>query len=284
MFKTIVFEKMKQGTFIFIFNSLVKRSIMRYFKIPSLNPVASIIIRDRSAMPYQNRLLSAITIILASFSLSSGQVASQTKDDGPEKFEKEIKAFEKIDQTARYVKDMVVFTGSSTTKNWHKDLPVDFEGLPVLGRGFGGSRMNDLLYFMDRVVLKYQPKAVVVYEGDNDINSGKSTDQIMKEFQQFEKRFHQALPESIIYFISVKPSPKRWEKWPLMKKFNSDLKTWAATRKNVNVIDITSTILGPDGLPDKSLFKDDMLHMNRKGYERWQQVIKPILMKDLAGK
>jgi lysophospholipase L1-like esterase len=69
-----------------------------------------------------------------------------------------------------------------------------------------------------------------------------------------------------------------------MKKFNADLKTWAATRKNVNVIDITSTILGPDGLPDKSLFKDDMLHMNRKGYERWQQVIKPILMNDLAGK
>lgn len=235
-------------------------------------------------MPRQNRVISGLIILLAGFSLSLSEVHSQTKNEGPEKFEKEIAAFEQIDMRSRYVRDMVVFTGSSTIKNWHNDLGSDFEGLPVLGRGFGGSKMKDLLYFMDRVVLKYQPRAVVVYEGDNDINSGVKPDELLRQYQQFEKKFHKALPESKIYFMTIKPSPKRWEKWPVMKQFNDDLKTWAATTKNVTVIDITATIMGAGGQPEKELFKDDMLHVNRKGYERWQKAVKPVLMRDLATK
>lgn len=235
-------------------------------------------------MTLQNRAATGLIILLAGFASSLCEVSSQTKDEGPGKFEKEIAAFEQIDMRSRYVNGMIVFTGSSTIKNWHNDLGSDFEGLPVLGRGFGGSKMKDLLHFMDRVVLKYQPRAVVVYEGDNDINSGVKPDALLKQFQEFEQRLHKALPESKIYFLTVKPSPKRWEKWPLMKQFNDDLKTWAKTTKNVTVIDITSTIMGAGGQPEKELFKDDMLHVNRKGYLRWQQVVKPILMKDLSTK
>lgn len=233
-------------------------------------------------MPLENRVFTGLIILLASFALSLSEVSSQTKEEGPEKFEKEIAAFEQIDMRSRYVKDMIVFTGSSTIKNWHKELGSDFEGLPVLGRGFGGSKMKDLLHFMDRVVLKYQPRAVVVYEGDNDINSGVKPDALLRQYQEFEQRLHKTLPETKIYFMTVKPSPKRWEKWPIMKQFNDDLKSWASATKNVTVIDITATIMGADGQPGKDLFKEDMLHMNRSGYLRWQQVIRPILMQDLA--
>lgn len=233
-------------------------------------------------MPLENRAVTGLILLLTGFSLSLSEVSSQTKDEGPEKFEKEIAAFEQIDMRSRYVKDLVIFTGSSTIKNWHNDLGSDFEGLPMLGRGFGGSKMKDLLHFMDRVVLKYQPRAVVVYEGDNDINSGMKPEEVLRLFQEFQKRFHKTMPQSKIYFMTVKPSPKRWEKWPLMKQFNDDLKSWAATTKNVTVIDITATILGADGQPEKELFKEDMLHVNRKGYQRWQKVIRPVLMHDLA--
>jgi hypothetical protein len=41
-------------------------------------------------------------------------------------------------------------------------------------------------------------------------------------------------------------------------------------------------ILGPDGKPDRSLFRIDRLHPNKKGYAVWTSVVKPILLADLT--
>ena len=48
-------------------------------------------------------------------------------------------------------------------------LEVDFPGLRVLNRGFGGSELSDVVQFADRIVLPYRPRVVIVYAGDNDL-------------------------------------------------------------------------------------------------------------------
>jgi len=45
---------------------------------------------------------------------------------------------------------------------------------------------------------------------------------------------------------------------------------------------MTDTILGPDGKPDRDLFRIDRLHPNKKGYAKWTATIKPILQADLS--
>jgi lysophospholipase L1-like esterase len=39
-------------------------------------------------------------------------------------------------------------------------------------------------------------------------------------------------------------------------------------------------MLNKDGKPDKSIFLEDELHMNDKGYRIWQKIIQPYLLKN----
>ena len=41
--------------------------------------------------------------------------------------------------------------------------------LPVLRHGFGGAKLNDVVYYAERLVSAYRPRAVVVFAGTNDI-------------------------------------------------------------------------------------------------------------------
>ena len=62
----------------------------------------------------------------------------------------------------------IVFAGSSSFVRWNT-LVDDMKPLEVINRGFGGSQMSDLDYYAKRIVNVYRPKAVLVYEGDNDL-------------------------------------------------------------------------------------------------------------------
>src|SRR5687767_15921673 len=96
---------------------------------------------------------------------------------------------------------------------WHSTIKQDLAPLPVIPRGFGGSNMNDALHYVDRVVTRYRPRAVVIYEGDNDIGMGIAPERVRDTFVKFVNSVHRQLPETRIYVISIKPSPKRWELW-----------------------------------------------------------------------
>ena len=85
------------------------------------------------------------------------------------KWEASIKKFEVQDQQTPPPKMANLFVGSSSIRMW-KTLSEDFPGLPVINRGFGGSQMSDLLYYLNRLVIKDRPRQVFIYEGDNDIS------------------------------------------------------------------------------------------------------------------
>lgn len=195
----------------------------------------------------------------------------------PARFEREIGAFEKLDHQNQPPTGAVLFTGSSTIKNWHKELATDFKGLTVLGRGFGGSNMNDLLHYMDRVVLPYKPRAVVLYQGDNDLKEGMTPNEILKNYKTFYQRLQTSLPHTRVYILSVKPSPDRWKHWPNAVILNQKFKAWADNEPNIIYVDVATCLLADNQLPIKKLYKMDQLHLNRDGYKLWLQVLAPVL-------
>lgn len=221
-----------------------------------------------------------LSLCLLFFSSSAWLVTAQqatVKLPDPARFEKEIGAFEKNDSHKQPPQGAVLFTGSSSVKNWHKELATDFKGLTVLGRGFGGSNMNDLLHHMDKVVLKYQPRAVVVYEGDNDLKEGLSPNEIFRNYKTFYKRLKAGLPQARFYIMAVKPSPDRWKHWPRAVELNQQLKTWADAKPDIYFIDMATCLLNDKHEPRKELYGRDNLHLNRDGYKRWRDVLAPAL-------
>ena len=96
----------------------------------------------------------------------------------------------------------IVFTGSSSVRMWDS-LASDFPGKPVLNRGFGGSQVRDAVHYADQIAVRYQPRMIVLYSGDNDINAGRSPQQVLSDFRAFVARIRQALPRSPIAYLAI---------------------------------------------------------------------------------
>ena len=190
------------------------------------------------------------------------------------KWETEIKRFEEADRQNPPPKGAVLFVGSSSIRLW-QSLGKDFPGIKVINRGFGGSELADSTFYVDRIVIPYRPKMVVLYAGDNDLASGKTPQQVFEDYKAFVERVHQKLPATRIAFISIKPSPARASLLQSMKDANGMIKAYATHARKLIYIDVFTPMLGKDGSPRPELFGPDRLHMNSEGYRLWKLVVAP---------
>jgi lysophospholipase L1-like esterase len=156
-----------------------------------------------------------------------------------------------------------------------------FPDLPVINRGFGGSHISDVNHFADRIVLKYKPRVIVFYAGDNDIAGGKSPERVVDDFQAFVRLVQDRLPAAKIIYLPIKPSPSRWKFWPKAKKANALVKARDVADDRIIYVDTATPMLGENGEPRPELFLDDALHMNSKGYALWNRTLSPALAKQL---
>jgi len=193
-----------------------------------------------------------------------------------EQWEADIQAFEKQDQENPPPEGAVLFAGSSSIRGWNS-VQQDFPFVQVIQRGFGGSEMEDLLFYTDRIVIPYKPTVIIVYEGDNDIANGKSPEQVLKAFKQFVEQVHDALPDTKIGFISIKPSIARWDLVDEMAAANQMIRKFTMWKPNLEYIDIFSPMLGLDGKPRRELLIEDGLHMTPAGYALWTDIVTPYL-------
>lgn len=231
----------------------------------------------KKLLPVYSRLCIAGAIVAVA-PLAWGEVATGYPDPS-RRFVSDIQQILEKEQSDKPPHGAIVCVGSSSMRGWEPDLDRDLYPLTLVKRGFGGSNFADALYYIDDLVLKHKPRAVLVYEGDNDIGGvGVSPATAFRTASAFVDRIHEQLPDCRIYFISAKPSPIRWDKWPVMQELNGLLKQMCAVDARLFFIDIGPVMMDKTGVPDKSIFKQDLLHMNRAGYELWRSVIRPVLI------
>jgi len=204
---------------------------------------------------------------------------SKSSSSDPAVWDSTIRKFEVHDRLARPPAGVVVFTGSSSITFW-STLEQDMAPLPVINRGFGGSHMNDVVYYAPRLVVAYRPRAVVLFAGTNDIagSKPKTAQEVFDGYRAFVEVVHAALPATPIYYVSITPAPSRWKYWPSVQETNHLICAHTTTDPRLHFIDMTDVILGSDDKPDRALFRFDRLHPNKKGYAVWTAKIKPILL------
>ena len=207
--------------------------------------------------------------------------AQRTADASPapanlEQFEPEIRAFETADRASMPPAGGIVFVGSSSMRRW-TSLASDFPALPVLNRGFGGSTFPEANHYLARAVLRYRPRTVVLYEGDNDIASGRTPQQVLANYREFVRRVRDSLPQARIVFISIKPSPSRWRLADLQREANRLVRDVVAKDTLLSYVDVFEPMLGANGHPQPALFVGDSLHMTPAGYAIWRTQVAPFV-------
>lgn len=205
--------------------------------------------------------------------------AARSAAGDPNAWESTIAAFEAQDRRSPPPEGAVVFTGSSSITFW-STLERDMAPLRVINRGFGGSKIGEVARYADRIVTPYRPWAVVLFAGTNDIAGRKpaTPEAVFAGYRAFVEKVLGALGDTQIYYVGITPTPARWKLWPIAREANRLIQIHTETDPRLHFVDLTDQFLGPNGLPDRRLYRFDGLHPNARGHERWTAVIKPILL------
>jgi lysophospholipase L1-like esterase len=221
-----------------------------------------------------NLLLAAAFAVFA----STGTVCGAAMPDAPapgSRWDAAFAGFAADDEAHPHPPGGVLFVGSSSIRLW-SDLESQFNDLPVvIKRGFGGSQLSDCVKHLSRLVLRYRPRTVLVYAGDNDLATGSAPSEVLRRFTAFADGVHQALPDTEIFYISIKPSPARFTLLPQIRATNALIRDYADREGKVDYIDVFTPMLDASGRPRPELFRADALHLNADGYALWKRVIAP---------
>lgn len=177
----------------------------------------------------------------------------------------------------------VVFIGSSSIRLWDT-LADDMAPLPVIQHGFGGSKLNDVVYYAGRLVTVYRPRAVVVFAGTNDIvpTASKTPQVLLASYQEFIRKIRVNQPALPVFYIGITPSPRRWAVWPIAQSTNALIEAWSETDLNLYFIDTSGALKGNDGEPDPENYIIDGLHLSKRGYQIWREIIRTHLTDGLG--
>ncbi len=217
------------------------------------------------------KILVFALLIFSNFSALSAQTYDRAK-----MWEAEIKRFAEVDKMQNPPDNAILFVGSSSIRLW-ENLRADFPQYKVINRGFGGSQFEDVNYFFDKIVTPYQPKKIVFYVGENDIDAKQTAENILEDFKTFVALRDKNLPNTPLIFISLKPSLLRWQMWSEMTKANNLIKAEIKKHKKIQFADLGAKMLGMNGKPLPDIFIQDGLHMNTKGYAIWRENLLPFL-------
>jgi len=193
-----------------------------------------------------------------------------------EKFSAKVAEYEAEDRAHPPPKGAILFAGDSQFYRWktiHEDLP----GYTLINRGVDSFQLEHLVQYVDRLVLPYEPRLIVLHVGGNDLHNGKAPERVLADFKTLVTRIRAKYPKVRIVFSSITPSPGRWDEAPQRIATNKALSDYIATQPDLGFVDLWKAMLTSDGKPREDLWVEDRVHPNHAGYLLRVELTKPFL-------
>lgn len=165
------------------------------------------------------------------------------------------------------LKPRLVLTGSSSIRKWPQTDTV-FSQYDVVNAGFGGSCFSDLWSLRDTLIYALRPEVLVIYEGDNDLSDGVSSEDILAVANRLLEELSRRVPETTVVVIAPKASRARHHLASAYLALNRELRL-AAMNHGAHWVDFWGVQHHADGTLRDDLFVADRLHLNDLGYAVW---------------
>jgi hypothetical protein len=234
------------------------------------------------------RMIGKIRLTVAVLCLACqvpGSIANSQAINPPAekiRFQSQIDAFLREDSTSPPPKGAILFIGSSIFRQWIH-LKEQMAPLPAFNRAFGGSRTAEVLYFMDKIVLPYEPRIIVYYCGSNDINASEKPTDIFGRFKQFCEKVSARLPATRIFFVSINRAPQKKNRWGAVDSTNAFVREYCMGSEKRGYIDVNPVLFDKHMNPRLELYREDLLHFKDSAYVEFAGVIKPVIEKAWKG-
>ena len=197
----------------------------------------------------------------------------------PTRFQKTIDAYLETDKANPPKKGTIEFIGSSIFARW-KNVTEQMAPLPVYNRAFGGSQTADILYYMDQVVLPYEPRIIVYYCGSNDVNANLTAETIAGRYREFVTRVHAKLPATKLLYVSINKAPQKMDRWDIVEAANKLVADFSTGDKRLGFIDVNPALFDAAGKARVELYLPDKLHFLEPAYDEFTKIIKPVLERE----
>src|SRR6185503_254048 len=159
---------------------------------------------QRNRMHNRRSILAALTTPAILLSVACfAQAPAMTMQ---QRFEQKVLEYEAADRASPPSRGAILFAGDSQFYRWktiHEDLP----GYTLINRGVDSFQFRDLIHYVDRIVIPYAPRLIVLHVGGNDVHNGRTPVQVLEDFRGFVKRVRVKLPQVPIVYSSITPGP-----------------------------------------------------------------------------
>lgn len=201
-------------------------------------------------------------------------------------------------------KGKILFYGHSLFTRWgapkfgfrrmDEDIRMKDGSLAVVNHGFGTSTSEELLYYYDRMVRPWEPRALVLATYANDGMYGYSPEDVMVNISKILHWARTDFPGIKLFIVEPHPNPNgkdatiqdRWNnKKNKREKFLEMIHIYAQTHEDTQVIELwnqpeffeTPEDVGNFRKVRDDLFVEDKVHPNQAGYD----ILGPIFRKAL---
>ena len=203
-----------------------------------------------------------------------------------DRLEKSVVAYE----NTPIQEDMILFYGDSAFTRW-KTMEQDIrrkDGSPaVVNHGFGTSTAEELLYYYDRLVKPWKPRALVINVFSNDRDVAYTPDEIMTLLARLLEWARKDFPGIKFYLCEVRPLAlgikeravwhMQWHRHQL--DFNKLAAQYCAEHDDCKLVSYINHPLffdDPENIGDyykirTDTFISDQVHLNEKGYELFKE-------------
>ena len=226
-------------------------------------------------MNFRSGAVLATLFLTFIFYQSHGQ---SVPTDEIRKWENDIARFDSLNLVELSDTHTLLVSGSSSVRIWDS-IQSDMAPYQVMRRGYGGARLTDFNYYADRIIKAQQFKAIVIFMANDiaGVEADKAPKEVKQLFEDLVKQVRNRNPGTPVFWIEVSPTPKRWNVSPQIREASALIEAYCDRNEDLHFISTFDQFTTPEGLPDSSLFRRDMLHLNRDGYLQWADIIKTSL-------
>ena len=224
-------------------------------------------------------------MLLAATAIASGTALPAPCDalsDFEPRYAADVDRFQAQDEAGSTRPGGLVFVGSSSIRRWAGLARAYADHRPIQ-RGIGGAELAEVALHSRDLVLRHDPRGVVVFAGTNDVAAGVPAEDTIARFQCLRAVIAEAHgPTRPVFFIGITPTLARWSRWSEAEAVNQAVADLAASDPGLVYVDVPATFLATGSPPARDLFAADGLHLSIAGYALWDGVLRDAVDRVLA--
>lgn len=256
-----------------LYYCVIKEPFLLSDKVPSKSNTDLFAFMEQYQKQYSGYVKQAIERAEQLNVPSSG---TDSLEDPPAIWCNEIKRLKRRVSKLPTQENLIAFYGSSSVRLW-VNMKRDLSPFNVVNLGFGGSTFAWCIHYFDEIFTEANPSKIVLYAGENDLNDGKTPQEVLSGCMELVELIKNKYPEVELALISLKPSVEREALIPLIMETNLMLSKYFISELNAQYINVFAQMITTDNRPIPELYLSDGLHLNKQGYALWSTAIKKAL-------